>query len=198
MIDSNPRSSQSPPVNNKSEFLKPSSSNNKQDPHNIDQKKELLLKLLKTNKLLEKYVTLKKNDPNNPQFKQKLKEKIPQFEYAIKKLTALKNNCKFNDHSISDNQPFVDKNFTMVLNSTVNDAYGFKPGNEKSINNTTCNESFNKSVRSLLNSMKTDNLSRKSDQNYLKELKQNTLAENEKLFEEKIGAIEGLLKMLKE
>lgn len=198
-MDAGPRQTQSPPLNSVNTLFQGSSSHKQSDNIGIEQRKELLVKLLKTNKLLEKYVSMKKSDPHDPQFRQKLKEKIPQFEYAIKKLKAKKNECKFNSQNQGDQPNFIDKNFTMVLNSTVNDnSYGFKTGNEKSMNNTTCNESFNKSVKSLLNSMKTDNLSRKSDQNYLKELKQNTLAENERIFNEKIGTLEVLLKQLKE
>lgn len=199
MMDMNSRASKSPPIDKNPDFFQMSSSHNKPDNGNLEQKKDLMIKLLKTNKLLEKYVALKKTNSDEPQFKQKLKEKIPQFEYAIKKLALRKNECKFNSQGHSDNQTFVDKNFTMVLNSTVNDnSYGFRVGGEKSFNNTTCNESFNKSVKSLLNSMKTDNLSRKSDQNYLKELKQNTIAENEKLFQEKLESLNALLRQLKE
>ena len=196
-MDSNPKQAKIQPSNKLTDQIQ-SSNHDKSDQIGIEQRKDLLVKLLKTNKLLEKYVSMKKTTPTDPQFKQKLKEKIPQFEYAIKRLKAKKNECKFN-YEHPDQPAFIDKNFTMVLNSTVNDnSYGFKAGGEKSMNNTTCNESFNKSVKSLLNSMKTDNLSRKSDLNYFKELKQNSLAENERIFQEKIENIEILLKQLKE
>ena len=199
VLDSSSRSSKSPPVDKVTNFIQNTSHNNNQEGNNVEKKKELMIKLLKTHKLLQRYVSMKKNDPYDSQLKKKLSDKIPQFEHAIKKLKMRKEEFKFYSEYSVENNTVIDRNFTMVLNSTVNDnCYGFKPGGEKSMNNTTCNESFNKSVKSLLNSMKTDNLSRRSDQNYLKELKQNTLAENEKLFQEKIEAIEALLKQLKE
>ena len=198
LLDANNVTSNIHNIDKQVDVTQGSLSHNRQDSGNIDAKKELFIKLLKTSKLLEKYVSIKKSNAYDQEFKDKIKQKIPQFENAIRKLTARKNEYKFDYMNVNNTKKQIDKNFTMVLNSTVNDtSYGRGIG-EKSFNNTTCNESFNKSVKSLLNSMKTDNLSRKSDQNYIKELKQNSMADNEKLFEDKIETLQSLLRQLKE
>ena len=161
-------------------------------------KKDLLKKILKTHKLLEKYISSIKNNPYDKELKLKLEKKIPQFEHAIAKLKHKKEVLKFHSQSRSfEKDTSNPKDFTLILDSTAQDGYGFTNLNNKS-GNTTCNESFTKSVRSLLNSMKTDNLSMKSNQQYLKELQQNTMAENEAIFDEKIEAINKLLQQLKD
>lgn len=160
-------------------------------------KKDLLKKILKTHKLLEKYISSIKNNPYDKELKAKLAQKIPQFTKAITKLKRTKEILKFHSQSRSfEKDNSNPKDFTLILDSTAQDGYAFTNLNNKS-GNTTCNESFTKSVRSLLNSMKTDNLSMKSNQQYLKELQQNTMAENEAIFDEKIEAINNLLEELK-
>lgn len=167
------------------------------DNGDIEGKKELLKKILKTNKLLEKYVTLKKTSQGDPEFKKKLKDKLPQFEHAVKKLERMKDSYRFSVTGANEQGSGMDKNFTMMLNSTINESANTRFEPKQDGKNANCNESFNKSVKSLLNSLKTDNLSKMSDQNYLRELKQNSLAENEKVFEEKLRNLEVLLAQLK-
>ena len=167
------------------------------DASDIEAKKELLKKILKTNKLLEKYVAQKKASKNDPEFAHKLKEKLPQFEHAIKKLEKLKDSCKFASGQGGEQHSGMDKNFTMLLNSTIHTSANTRLEPKPDPKGANCNESFNKSVKSLLNSLKTDNLSKMSDQAYLRELKQNSLAENERVFEEKLRNLDLLLAQLK-
>lgn len=189
-------SSQSPIKKTEPEFKKPIN-NDKSDSNENEQKKDLLKKILKTFKLLEKYIALKKSNPDDIELRKKLTVKIPQFETAVHKLIQKKEMLKFSSQSRSFEKESEPKNFTMIMDSTMKEGKGFVKMNNSGGDNTTCNESFNKSVRSLLNSMKTDNLSMKSSQQYLKELQQNTMAENEAIFDEKIEAIGGLLQQLK-
>ena len=167
------------------------------DTSDIEAKKELLKKILKTNKLMEKYVAQKKANKGDPDFAAKLKEKLPQFEYAIKKLEKLKDACRFVNPQGSEQNSGMDKNFTMLLNSTIHTSANTRLEAKQDGKNPNCSESFNKSVKSLLNSLKTDNLSKMSDQAYLRELKQNSLAENERVFEEKLRNLDVLLVQLK-
>lgn len=199
VMDSSPRSMLKQQVNQDTGIYVMSSTHRTSvDSTNIENKKELLKKILKTSKLLERYVSMKKTNPDDPELGKKLKEKMPQFEYAVKKLEKLKNECKFSAQISHEANSGDDKNFTMILNSTIKDSTSNAIHDSKNaFNNTTCNESFNKSVKSLLNSLKTDHLSKMSDQNYLRELKQNSLAENEKIFEEKLKNLEHLLSQLK-
>lgn len=196
-MDSAPRSMTKKPEQDSMTMGMSSSYKTVNDSSDVEGKRELLKKILKTNKLLEKYVAAKKTSGKDPEFAKKLKEKLPQFEYAIKKLEKLKDNYKFHANVSGEHGNSFDKNFTMMLNSTFNTSTNTRLDVQREGKLGDCSESFNKSVKSLINSLKTDNLSKMSDQNYLRELKQNSLAENERVFEEKLRNLELLLAQLK-
>ena len=168
------------------------------DGGELEAKRELLKRILKTNKLLEKYVAAKKNSRDDPDFRIKLREKLPQFEAAIRKLERMKESCRFVSAPGSEHNSSLDNNFTMLMNSTIHTSANTRLELKNDSKGGNCSESFNKSVKSLLNSMKTDNLSKMSDQAYLRELKQNSLAENERVFEEKLCNLGALLAQLRE
>ena len=168
------------------------------DDREISQKKDLLSKMLKINKLLERYLLIKKSDQNDHQFRQKLKTKIPQFESAIKNLKTMKLGLKFDKQDQNLNSA-ENQEFSVTLNSITGEKQCYsRPGDKEPVKNPEFSESFSKSVKSLLYSIKTDNLSRISNKGFIKELKQNVIASDEKVFEERIETLECLLGQLKD
>ena len=164
-----------------------------------NKRKDLLSKILKLNKLLEKYTIMKRTEHNNIQFQQKLKEKVPQFEDAIKKIKKMKKDCQFNIQNQNEEQDNISSKATSMTRYKVDNLtniYNTYGKNNK--NYDSLRESFKNSFKSIPYSLKTDKMSRESDKIFIKELKQNTIAENERIFCEKISSLEYLLKNLEE
>ena len=120
------------------------------------------------------------------------------------RLKAKKSNFKFSKTEAQ--RSFNQKGeITMAVGSTMNEYSNI----HENINNSSqyedhsfknymgVHDSFTKSVKTLFNSIKTDNFSRQSDQSIFQELKQIALVNNEAFINEKIGEMEQKLHTLK-
>jgi hypothetical protein len=170
----------------------------------LEVRKTFVRHILQVLKSLDKYILLCNKSPDDQDLKLKVKHKIPTFEKAISKLKAKRASFrpKGTDTGRSSCQ---NGEFTLAFNSTMNDYSNINEG----YNNTShiedhsyknymgAHDSFTKSVRTLFNSIKTDNFSKKSDHSLFQDLKQNALLNNESFIDEKFSELDGKLRTLK-
>jgi hypothetical protein len=160
-------------------------------------KKDLLKKILRLHRLVEKYANLKKNNSNDKITQEKINEKLPKFVLALQNLNAQKRNLNFEDNFNIDTKKFLDFDKT-------NDNTKFL--SEKNVelahrlslqdNSHNFSENFQKSFKSIFDSLKTDHFSH-HDRTIIKELKQISISSNKNIFEQKLKEIEHFIKIIK-
>jgi DNA mismatch repair ATPase MutS len=160
--------------------------------------------IFKVLKQLDKYLLQQTSNPSDNDLRKKIESKIPLFEKAIQKLKERKAMFKFqaSDSSRSMNQK---ADFTLAYNSTMNEYSNIEEtGRENSNfedlsykNFIGIQDSFTKSVKTLFNSIKTDNFSRQSDQSIFNGMKQKALVNNESFIDQKLQELEEKLQTLK-
>jgi hypothetical protein len=155
-------------------------------------------------KQLDKYLLQHANNPKDPDLRSKIETKVPLFEKAILKLKERKVMFKF--HATDSSRSAHHKaDFTLAYNSTMNEYSNIEDnGRDRSQyddlsykNFIGVQDSFTKSVKTLFNSIKTDNFSKQSDQSMFQDLKQKALVNNESFIDEKLLELEEKLQTLK-
>jgi len=155
-------------------------------------------------KQLDKYLLQQASSPNDNDLRKKIEGKVPLFEKAILKLKERKTMFKFQttDSTRSLNHK---ADFTLAYNSTMNEYSNIEEtGREHSNfedlsykNYIGVQDSFTKSVKTLFNSIKTDNFSKQSDQSLFQDMKQKALVNNETFIDEKLRELEEKFQTLK-
>lgn len=146
---------------------------------------------------LEKYEKLKKSAPNDLQISAKVAQKIPLFEKAIKKLLEKRASIDFCSLE-KIRSPNQKKENTIGFNSTMNEYSNFvQPKGKFVLNNesfktgkTVQNDSVFGSLNKMFDSIKTENVSRMSDKQFMNETKMKELVNNSSLVSEKLAELQ--------
>ena len=153
--------------------------------------------IIKVIRQLEKYEQLKKSAPTDAQISAKIAQKIPLFEKAIKKL--LEKRASINFCSLEKiRSPNPKKENTIGFNSTMNEYSNFGQTRGKfMLNNesfktgkTVQNDSAFGSLNKMFDSIKTENVSRMTDKQFMNEAKMNELVNNSSLVSEKLAELQ--------
>lgn len=172
--------------------------------NSFELKKKFLMHIIKVIRQLEKYEELKRANPQNVQINEKLAKKIPLFEQAIKKLIEKKNAIQFNQLD-KMRSPNPKKENTIAFNSTMNDysdfgqtkgKYNFNNESFKTGKNVQNDSGFG-SINKMFDSIKTDNMSKFSDKQFMAEMKLNELVNNSALVGEKLVELQMKFEALK-
>lgn len=122
----------------------------------------------------------------------KIKEKLPKFILAFKTLKEQKKTLIFHENKKND---FFDFNKTNDQTKFLSER-NIQILQRNSIGDNNINSvHFQKSLKSLFDSLKTDNFS-KNEKNLMKELKQISLFNNEEIFNEKLYEIVNFIKFI--
>lgn len=147
---------------------------------------------------------MKAGNKGDPELASKIQNKIPLFEKAIAKLKEKKKTFKFASPSTDRGSTPKDE-FTLGMHSTMNEYSHFTEGpNQTKIeepsfkNYADVQDSFANSVKTLFDSIKTDNFSKYSDQSIFQNMNQSKLVNNEEFIGEKLKELERKLDALKE
>ncbi len=143
-------------------------------------------------------------NPDDEDLKLKIRQKIPTFEKAIAKLKEKRDSFKVKEMT-PGRSSCPNGELTMAFNSTMNDYSNMNEGinNISNIEDNSfknymgMHDSFTKSVKTLFNSIKTDNFSKQSDQSIFQELKQNALVNNQSFINEKFAELDTKIQTLK-
>ena len=154
---------------------------------------------------LEKFQTLKQSDPESAEVREQVEKKIPLFEKALVKLRERKRKLAFDPKLEGFRSPGHKGDLTFVVNSSVkeyslcnNETFQNTRADDRSAKNAqSIQDSFANSVKTLFDSIKTDNFSKKSDKSLFRELKQSSLVNDEKLINEKLAQFEKKLESLR-
>ena len=124
------------------------------------------------------------------------------FEQALAKLKSNKSKLKFACPEIvklpSQKGEFTLGSSTMNEYSHINEMGNISHIENPSFKNYPCGQdSFSKSIKTLYNSIKTDNLSKQSEFSILKDLNQAALINSESFVNDKLAEIENKVNMLK-
>ena len=155
--------------------------------------------IVKVLRHLEKYQAIKQNNSTSPQTRAQIEKKIPQFERALETLRARKRTMAFGQGLEKFRSPNQKGDITFNISSSSKE---YSLYNDPTFQHTRTDDhfsqniksiqesSFANSVKTLFDSMKTDNYSKQSDQTLFREFKQNSLVNNEKLVNEKLHELE--------
>lgn len=156
-----------------------------------------MMHIIKVIRQLDKYESLRKAAPNDAAVKERIAKKIPVFEKAIQKLLEKRATIDFQPLD-KLRSPNPKKENTIGFNSTMNENSETTLGRGRGgVHHESLkgqrrdpNDSDFASINKMFDSVKTENVSRLSDKQFMNELKLNELVNNAALVGEKLNELQ--------
>jgi len=162
------------------------------------------MNIIKVLKAADKYVLMKVKNPKDSEVKAKITAKVPLLEKALAKLKEKRAILVFEESQTRRSSQNKGE-FTLGFNSTMNEHSIIEHGTpstprEQDIsfsNYIGVHDSFAQSVKTLFNSIKTDTISKQSDQGITKDMKIGVLVKDETFADAKLAEIAAKVDELK-